>query len=123
MQQVYVPKIVFPLVVILTDLVKFGVVLGLLLIYLWLAGFNIGWAYLALLVCYRLNSVDCRINSFSWRRSFHFAPDDLKCWSSILLCKIFLFISFSSSTISENYKTYFYLNPMASIIGKLIAIF
>ena len=34
MQQVYVPKIIFPLVIILTDLVKFGLVLMLLLIYL-----------------------------------------------------------------------------------------
>ncbi|MEZ5579273.1 MAG: hypothetical protein R3F40_07620 [Candidatus Competibacteraceae bacterium] len=31
MQQVYLPKVILPLVVILTDLVKFGVVLGLML--------------------------------------------------------------------------------------------
>ncbi len=39
MRQVYLPKMVFPLVVVLTDLFKFLVVLALVLLFLWSSGF------------------------------------------------------------------------------------
>jgi len=117
MQQVYVPKIVFPLVVILTDLVKFGVVLGLLLIYLWLAGFSIGWTYLALPILLLAQFLLIVGLTLLVAALVPFAPD-LKYLVEHSLQILFYFsgIFFSSSTISGNYKTYFYLNPMASII-------
>ena len=48
MNQVHVPKIVFPLVTLLTDLTKFAFVFILLLIFLWISGYWPTPAYLAL---------------------------------------------------------------------------
>lgn len=48
MQQVYLPKVIFPLVYILTDLFKFSLIFILLLIFLWFSGRPPGITYLAL---------------------------------------------------------------------------
>ena len=117
MQQVYVPKVIFPLVVILTDLVKFGLVLGLLLVYLWLSGFSIGWTYLALPVLLLTQFLLIVGLTLLVAAFVPFAPD-LKYLVEHLLQILFYFsgIFFSGSTIPKNYQTYFYLNPMASIV-------
>lgn len=117
MRQVYVPKIIFPLVVILTDLVKFGIVLMLLLIYLWLAGFSIGWPYLALPVLLLTQFLLIVGLTLLVAAFVPFAPD-LRYLVEHSLQILFYFsgIFFSGSTIPKNYQTYFYLNPMASII-------
>ncbi|MEM1088763.1 MAG: ABC transporter permease [Pseudomonadota bacterium] len=48
MQQVYLPKIVFPLVSFLSDSFKFACTLLLLLPFLWISGFEVSIHYLAL---------------------------------------------------------------------------
>ena len=48
MQRVHLPKIIFPLVLILTDTIKFIFIFTLLLIFLWFSGFPISSAYFAL---------------------------------------------------------------------------
>lgn len=117
MQQVYVPKVIFPLVVILTDLVKFGLVLALLLIYLWVAGFGIGWTYLALPVLLLTQFVLIVGLTLVVAAFVPFVPD-LKHLVEHSLQILFYFsgIFFSGSTIPEKYQTYFYLNPMANVI-------
>jgi lipopolysaccharide transport system permease protein len=117
MQQVYVPKVIFPLVVILTDLVKFGLVLALLLLYLWLAGFSIGWTYLALPVLLLTQFVLIVGLTLVVAAFVPFVPD-LKHLVEHSLQILFYFsgIFFSGSTIPEKYQAYFYLNPMANII-------
>ncbi|MCC8992943.1 MAG: ABC transporter permease [Candidatus Contendobacter sp.] len=117
MQQVYVPKIIFPLVIILTDLVKFGLVLMLLLIYLWLAGFSVGWTYLALPALLMTQFLLILGLTLSVAAVVPFVPD-LKYLTEHALQILFYFsgIFFSGASIPENYQPYFYLNPMASII-------
>lgn len=48
MQQVYLPKVVFPMVSILTDTVKFFVVFVLMMVFVWTSGFAPAFSYLAL---------------------------------------------------------------------------
>lgn len=117
MQQVYVPKIIFPLVVILTDLVKFGIVLILLLIYLWLAGFGIGWTYSALPILLLTQFLLIVGLTLLVAAFVPFAPD-LKYLVEHFLQILFYFsgIFFSGSSIPESYQTYYYLNPMANIV-------
>ena len=117
MQQVYVPKVVFPLVVILTDLVKFGVVLVILLVYLWIAGFNAGWTYIALPVLLITQFLLILGLTLLVSAIVPFLPD-FKYLTDHTLQILFYFsgIFFAGSTIPENYQIYFYLNPMANII-------
>ncbi len=117
MQQVHVYKIMLPLVVILTDLVKFGIVLILLLIYLWLAGFSIEWTYIALPILLLTQFLLILGLTLLVAAFVPFAPD-LKYLVEHSLQILFYFsgVFFPGSSIPENYQTYFYLNPMASII-------
>lgn len=117
MHQVYVPKVVFPLVIILTDLVKFGFVFSILLLYLWLAGFGIGPAYLALPL---VLIVQLALNvglTLLVAALVPFLPD-LKFLADHVLHMLFFMsgIFFAGSSIAERYQPYFYLNPMATLI-------
>lgn len=116
-QQVYVPKVIFPLIVVLTDLVKFGVVLVLLLIYLWLSGFGIGLAYLALPFLLLAQILLITALTLLVAAFVPFIPD-LKYLVEHSLQVLFYFsgIFFSGTAIPEKYKAYFYLNPMATLI-------
>ena len=117
MQQVYLPKAILPLVVILTDLVKFGVVLGLMLIYLWSAGFGVGWSYLALPALLLSHFLLILGLTLLVAAIVPFVPD-LRFLVEHLLQIVFYMsgIFFSGATIPERYQPYFYLNPMANII-------
>lgn len=117
MQQVYVPKVIFPLVVVLTDLVKFGVVLSLLLVYLWCSGFSVGWVYLALPVLLLAQFLLTLGLTLLAAAIVPFAPD-LRFLVEHALQLIFYFsgVLFAGSTIPEPYRPYFYLNPMAHLI-------
>lgn len=115
--QVYVPKLVFPLVVILTDLVKFSFVFIILLIYLYLAGFGIGWPYLALPLVLVVQLTLIIGLTLLVAALIPFLPD-LKFLTDHIL-HILFFISgifFAGSSIGEQYQPYFYLNPMANLI-------
>jgi lipopolysaccharide transport system permease protein len=117
MQQVYVPKVIFPLVVILTDLVKFSVVLALLLVYLWWAGFGVGWTYLALPVLLLTHFLLILGLTLLVAAIVPFAPDLRFLVEHTLQIAFFLSgIFFAGSTIPEPYQPYFYLNPMAHLI-------
>jgi len=48
MNQVHLPKVVFPSIVIVMDTFKFSIVFLLVLLFLWIYGFGVGAAYLAL---------------------------------------------------------------------------
>ncbi len=117
MRQVYIPKIIFPLVIILEDLFKFGLVLGVLLIYLWLSGFKPGICYLGLPFLLTAQFFLTLGLTLLVSAVVPFAPD-LKFLVEHSLHILFYFsgIFFSGTTIQEHYKHYFYLNPMANII-------
>ena len=117
MRQVYVPKVIFPLVVILTDLVKFAFVFSILLLYLFLAGFGIGHAYLALPIVLIVEFILIVGLTLLIAALVPFFPD-LKFFNDHLLHVLFYMsgIFFAGSSISAKYQPYFYLNPMANII-------
>lgn len=117
MRQVYLPKIIFPIVTILTDLAKFGLVLTLLLIFLWIYGFGVGITYLALPVL--LISQLMLITALAWfvAALVPFLPDLKILVDHLLHITFFLSgIFFAGSSIPEQYQFFFYLNPMANII-------
>jgi lipopolysaccharide transport system permease protein len=117
MRQVYLPKIIFPIVVILIDLAKFAFVFILLLIYLWIEGFPIGISYLALPILLIIQLILIIALTCFAAALVPFLPD-LKILIDHALHILFFLsgIFFAGSSIPEQYQFYFYLNPMANII-------
>jgi hypothetical protein len=104
-------------VTILTDLAKFGFVLALLLIFLWISGFGVGITYLALPLL--IISQLMLITALAWfvAALVPFLPDLKILVDHILQITFFLSgIFFAGSSIPEQYQFYFYLNPMANLI-------
>ena len=116
-RQVFIPKAVFPLVVILTDLFKFAVVLVILLIFLWLYGFGVNIAYLAFPFVIFVQLILITGFTFLLAGVVPFFPD-FKILANHILQLLFYVsgIFFSSEIIPDKYLFYFYFNPMANII-------
>lgn len=119
MQQVYLPKVIFPLVHILTDLFKFSLIFILLLIFLWLSGHPPGITYLALPLLLLIElalivSVTCLAAAL-----VPVMPDLSHAVRHSL--RMLLFVSgvfFSADIIPEQYQFYFYLNPVATLLAS-----
>jgi len=117
MNQVHVPKLVFPLVTLLTDLTKFGFVLSLLLIFLWLSGYAPGSAYLALPLVLATQLMLTAALGFTLSAIVPYVPDLKLLVENLLHLQFFLSgIFYSAEHIPEQYQFWFYLNPMASLI-------
>ena len=117
MLQVYIPKIVFPLVTICTDFIKFCFVFALLLTYLWLSGYPVNLSYLALPMLLITQLILILATTCFVAALVPFFPDLRIFVEHILQAAFFLSgIFFSSEQIPETYRIYFYANPMASFI-------
>lgn len=117
MWQVYIPKIVFPLVTICTDFVKFCFVLVLLLIYLWLSSYPINFSYLALPMLLITQLILIVATTCLVAALVPFFPDLRIFVDHTLQAAFFLSgVFFSSDQIPEAYRVYFYANPMANLI-------
>ncbi|WP_201097460.1 ABC transporter permease [Thiocystis minor] len=117
MNQVHVPKLVFPTVTLLTDLTKFGFVFVLLLIFLWLSGDGIGRAYLALPLVLAVQLLFSVALAFLLAAVVPYLPDLKFLVENLLQLQFFASgVFFSTDDISERYQFWFYLNPMASLI-------
>ena len=117
MQQVYIPKIIFPLVTICTDFVKFCFVFALLLAYLWLSGYPLNISYLALPMLLIAQSILILATTCLVAAVVPFFPDLRIFVQHALQAAFFLSgIFFSSEQIPEAYRIYFYANPMAHLI-------
>lgn len=122
-KQVYLPKIIFPIITILTDTVKFAFILVLLMGFLWLNGYHFGAALLALpvlllmqllLICGLTLLVSALVPLF---------PDFRFIVESALLAGFFMSgVFFSAAQLPAELRPYFYLNPMASLIDSLRAV-
>lgn len=123
MRQVYLPKVVFPLVTILTDTAKFLVVFSILLVFLlWNGGtFSAAWLALPLLLLVELvflAGVACLAAAI-----VPIVPDIRILLENVLLIMMFVSgIFFDPATIPEPYQTYFYMNPMATLIESFRAV-
>ncbi len=123
MRQVYLPGIVFPAVAVLTDTVKFAVVFGLLLGFLWLSGYPVAIPYLALPVLLGVELLLIAAVASMLASVMPFVPD-----LEIILSnsfRILFFVSgifFSISSVPEPYQLYLRLNPIASLIEAFRAV-
>jgi len=117
MRQTYLPKILFPLVVVIQDGVKFAIVFGLLLVFLWIYGFVPTPQYLALPIVMGvlwLLTVSCTLLVAA---IIPFVPDLRFVVESLLQLAFFVSgVFFSGGSIPERYQGYFYWNPMAALI-------
>lgn len=116
-QQVYVPKVVFPTVAILTNTFKFLVVFLLLLGFLWSQGFGPNMAYLSLIGLFATELLVITAVTYVLAAVMPFIPD-LRFILDDVLRGLFFFsgIFFSAASIPETLRPYFYLNPIATLI-------
>lgn len=117
MEQVHLPKVIFPTIIILMDLFKFFIVFLLIIIFLWLYGFGININYLALPALLLVQFLLISAFTYFVAAIVPFIPD-LKFLIATLIQLVFFLtgIFFPSTAISEENKFYFYLNPMANLI-------
>lgn len=116
-RQTYLPKLLLPLAAILTDLIKFAVVLTLLLAFLGLSGFGPGAAWLALpaLLLAQLALI-CGV-TLLLAALVPFLPDLKPLIGHVLQMLFFLSgIFYDPAGIPEAHRGYFFLNPMAALI-------
>jgi len=117
-QQVYVPKVFFPLVTILTLCVKQAVIFGLLLSLLLVLGFGAKvWVYLPLIIVVQL-----LLNLAVALLAASLVPivPDLSvfippCLQMLMFCSG---VFYSVETMPEFFREYFLFNPVANIIHQ-----
>jgi len=117
MQQVYVPKIVFPTVTVVTNTVKFLVVLAILLVFLLFYGVVPGMTWLILPVLLGIQLLF--IVAFTWLISaiVPFIPDIRVIIDSGLTLLFFMSgIFFDLESLPSQLADYLRLNPMAILI-------
>lgn len=123
MQLVYVHKSIFPLSVVMVNLVKFLVTLLLLMVVVWLFGILPTWAYLALPLLIVLELVVIAGASMICAAITPFFPDFQLVLGTILHLLIFLSGVFHDiGKLSPRAQTIFRLNPIAAIIEQSRAI-
>ena len=117
MRQVYMPKVILPLTIILTDLFKFTLVLLLLLSFLWFSGFTPTLAYLALPLVLALELALITGFTLLLAALVPFLPDLKFVVEHVLHVLFFLSgIFYNVEMIPEAYRSYLFLNPMAVLI-------
>lgn len=117
MQQVYLPKIIFPSITIVTNTIKFVFILIMLLLFLQWYGASIGMAYVALPLALGVQLLFITACTYLAAAVVPLLPDIKLLIDNGLTLLFFLSgIFFSGDTIPEQYQFYFYLNPMAFLI-------
>lgn len=117
MNQVHVPKLVFPTVTLLTDLTKFALVLVLLLVFLWISGYPVNVSYLALPVLLVVQLLLIAGLAFCLAGLVPFVPDLRFLVDHLLHLQFFCSgIFYSVKDLPAQYQGWFYLNPMAGLI-------
>ncbi len=117
MQQVFLPKVIFPIILLLTDTVKFLFILALLLIFLWTYGYEVGLSYIALPILLMVQLLFTAMLTFLLAAIVPFLPDLRFVVENVLLAVFFMSgVMISPDIVPAEYKMYYYLNPMANII-------
>ena len=117
MNQVHLPKVVFPSIVIVMDTFKFSIVFLLVLLFLWVYGFDVGVAYLALPLILGVQFLLTTALTYLLAAIIPFLPDFQFLVKTTLRLIFFLTgIFFEGSKIPPEYQSYFYANPMATLI-------
>jgi lipopolysaccharide transport system permease protein len=124
MLQVYLPKLIFPIILILTDSVKFIFVFSLLLLYLWFTGFPPNLTYLALPLLLLTQFLLISACTILFAVIVPFLPDLRFVVQNILQAVFFMSGIFfhAAEVVPVDYQGYFYLNPMACLIEDYRAV-
>lgn len=117
MQQVYLPKYIFPAIVVVTNSIKFSVVFFLLLIFLVIYGYppSVTWLSLPLIIMLQLlliSAIGGLVASFT-----PFMPDFRLLLDNLIM--LFFFLSgvfFDISKVAGDLQYLLKLNPMAVLI-------
>lgn len=124
MMQVHLPKIILPTIVIFQDFVKQMIVMALLLLFLWLYGIplNIHWTALPLLILTQLVLI-CACSYFV-AALIPFLPDFKFLVSAGLQMLMFCSgVFYSTDIIPQQYRQFFFMNPIANVINNYRNIF
>jgi lipopolysaccharide transport system permease protein len=117
MLQVYLPKYLFPLIVIVTQTVKFLFVFALLLVYLIVVEYRLDLAWLTLPVLLVVQFVFTAACTAIVAAVVPFLPDLRILISSALTLLFFMSgIFYDITSFPEQVQFYFQLNPMATLI-------
>ncbi|PIE01182.1 MAG: ABC transporter [Acidobacteria bacterium] len=121
--QVYVPKYVFPMTTVLTQSFKFIIVFGILVVYLWLAGYSISLPYVILPFLLIVQIVLISGVTFCLAAVFPYLPDLRLLIDTTLRLMFFLSaIFYDASIVPPRFQTLFYLNPFVHLVEGYRAI-
>ena len=115
--KVYLPKIIFPSIAVLSNGIKFSLVLALLLLYSLVLGngISIHWLALPLLIIVQslmVYSASCLVAAIT-----PFLPDIKMIFDKLMTLLFFLSgIFYTAESIPESIRGYFLLNPAFSLI-------
>ena len=116
-RQVRVPKIVFPLISVVTDSFRFSIAFAILLVFLWIYGFEPRVQYLALPAVLATELLFILGTTVLLCSLTPFLPDINMLLENVLRAAFFLSgIFFPISNVPPEVRGYFYLNPMVTII-------
>ncbi|MCP5195847.1 MAG: ABC transporter permease [Gammaproteobacteria bacterium] len=119
MMQVYLPKIIFPIVNILVDSIKFLFVFIILVIVINLLGHPINLAYLSLPLLMLAQLLLIAAVAFFMAGVTPFFPDLRLLFDHLLHLLFFMSgVFFTVDTIPERFRGFYYLNPMANLIEQ-----
>lgn len=119
MNQVYVPKIVFPLTTVAINTFKFLIILLLFLLFLQFTSVKVTWTWTLLPVLVFSQLLFIMAATCLLAAIMPFFPDLKMILENILMMLLFLSGIFYdiTTTVPEKFQVYFLLNPMASLIG------
>lgn len=120
MRQVYLPKTVFPLSIVITDTAKFGFAFAMLLVFLWLYGLPPSITYWALPVLLVIELLLVSACALLVGAIVPFLPDLRFVIDNFLTLMFFVSgVFFGIDQVPEHLRTFLYLNPMAVIIDNM----
>lgn len=121
--QVYLPKYLFPAIVVTTNTIKFLIVFALLLLYLGIAGVDWGWAWTALPLVLAVQLLFVTACAALLAAVVPFIPDLMALIDKGLALMFFMSgIFYDINRFPESVRVYFQLNPMAVLIENYRAV-
>jgi lipopolysaccharide transport system permease protein len=117
MNQVYLPKIIFPLTTVVINTFKFLIVLSIFLVLLQFTAikFSLAWTFLPILIVVQLLLISSLTSLLAALMPFF--PDLRFILDNIIMMMLFLSgIFFDIAKLPANVRAYFFLNPMAALI-------
>ena len=117
MQQVHVPKVIFPLISVLTDSFKFAIVFLIVLAFVAASGFGLALSHLALVAVLLVQVLLITACSVLVAAVTPFLPDLRIVIQNVLrLCFFLSGVFYDIAVFPERFQGYLRLNPMAVIL-------